>query len=220
MQADRTDPPAQLGAVPAGALTPGQLALTERLYEESFPPQLRVPFAELATPTATTLMLVAVDSAEPVGFAALMLLLPGEWTFLRYYGVTARRRRQGIGREFWGQLVPAIGAASWPTRIVFEVEDPREIGIDAAERQVRINRIAFWQACGAQLLPVDGYVMPQLTSQATAEPMQLMVHDATARADLPAGDVAELVSALYTIRYGLAADDPLLLSAVASIPER
>lgn len=198
-------------------LTPGQLAQAEVCYEHAFPPHLRVPFAELATPSPIDRMLVGLEGAEPVGFAAMMLLDGHGWTFLRYYGVAAGRRRAGVGQWLWQQLPAAVLAAGWPARIVFEVEDPRDAADDPAEQSVRVGRIAFWERCGARLLAVDGYVMPDLAGLAAPEPMRLMAFDAAGSPQLPPAELAALVTAIYTKRYQLAADDPLVVSALASI---
>jgi hypothetical protein len=187
------------------------------IYAQAFPPELRVPFAELASPGPAGLMHVAIEGSEPVGFAASMLLGDTGWTFLRYYGISATRRRRGVGLRFWPLLLTALGYADWPARIVFEVEDPRQAVADPPERGVRDARIAFWERCGARLLPVDGYVMPDLAGLAAPEPMRLMAYDPATGGQLPPGQVTDLVAALYSCRYGLAGDDPMVLAALASI---
>ncbi len=187
------------------------------IYAQAFPPELRVPLAELAAPGAAALMHVAVVGHEPVGFAASMLLGSTGWTFLRYYGVSSTRRRQGVGQRFWPLLLTAMESAGWPARIVFEVEDPRQAAADPAEKGVRDARIGFWERCGARLLPVDGYVMPDLAGLAAPEPMRLMTYEAGSGSRLRPGQVASLVAALYSCRYGLDGDDPMVLAALRSI---
>lgn len=208
--------PEGLLVLAAGRLTRRQLDQVIDVYEQAFPPELRVPFTELAAPGPGGLMLVAVDGTEPVGFAASLLLGQTGWTFLRYYGISGNRRRQGLGLRFWRLLVPAMAAAGWPTQIVFEVEDPRHAEGNAAEQPVRDGRIAFWERCGARLLDVEGYVMPDLTGLAAPEHMRLMAYD-PGGADLRPGQVADLVTALYSYRYGLSSDDPMVAAALASI---
>jgi hypothetical protein len=198
-------------------LTFDQQEQVAEIYAQAFPPELRVPFAELATPGSARLMHVAVDGSGPVGFAATMLLGETGWIFLRYYGISASRRRHGLGLRFWPLLLTALESAGWPARIVFEVEDPRQAGADLAEKRVRDARIAFWERCGARLLPVDGYVMPDLAGLAAPEPMRLMAYEAPSGGQLPPGQVAHLVAALYSCRYGLASDDPMVLAALGSI---
>ncbi len=211
-------PPAGLRVLQSAELTRRQLDQVIGVYERAFPPELRVPFADLTSPSPADLMIVAIDRGEPVGFAANMLLGQSDWTFLRYYGISASRRRQGIGLRFWQLLLPALTAAGWPTQIVFEVEDPRHAAGDTAEERIRRGRIAFWRSCGARLLDVGGYVMPELTGQATPEPMLLMVY-AAGGADLSPGVVAALVTTLYSCRYGLEAEHPMVIAAVASISD-
>ncbi len=211
-------PPGELRVLRSAQLTRRQLDQVLGLYEQAFPRELRVPFADLASPSPAGLMLVAVDRGEPVGFAAHMLLGQSGWTFLRYYGISASRRRQGIGLRFWRLLLPALAAAGWPTRIVFEVEDARHAAGDTAEERVRRGRVAFWRRCGARLLDVSGYVMPELTGEATPEPMLLMAY-AAGGGELSPGAVAGLVTTLYSCRYGLEAGHPMVAAAIASISD-
>jgi GNAT superfamily N-acetyltransferase len=197
-------------AVPASALDGGQLAAVQVIYAESFPPELRVPFAELddsAAGGAGGGLVAALDGDVPAGFAALRRLDAA--IFVRYFAVAAARRRQGTGRQLW-QLLPAA-VPGWPDRVVLEVEDPADSS-DPAEQQVRRGRIAFWRSCGLGLLPVPGYVMPDLTG-AGPEPMLLMADPPCAGEELRG-----LVRAIYDGRYGRPASDPLVRRALASVP--
>jgi hypothetical protein len=209
--------PDDFRVVRSDELTRDQRDQVVGIYAQAFPPELRVPFAELATPGPKDLMHVAVDQSEPVGFAATMLLGRTGWTFLRYYGVAAARRRGGIGLRFWPLLLAALESAGWPARVVFEVEDPRHAASDLVEKGVREARIAFWERCGARLLPVDGYVMPDLAGLAAPEPMLLMAYDGADAGQLRPAQVAGLIAALYSCRYGLDGDDPMVLAALGSI---
>ena len=209
--------PGPLRVLPAESLAARQLDQVRDLYHQAFPAHLRVPFGELARRGPAHLMLVGLAGAEPVAFAAMMMLRQARWTFLRYYGVASARRRQGLGRGFWQALHPVLAEARWPGRVVFEVEDPRDAGADEAEYRIRTGRIAFWRDCGARLLPVEGYVMPDLTGLAEPERMRLMAYDAAGPNDLQAEALARLVTALYADRYGLDAADPLVSAALASV---
>jgi hypothetical protein len=86
-------------------------------------------------------------------------------------------------------------------------------GAGLAEQLVRRGRIAFWRSCGLGLLPVPGYVMPDLTG-AGPEPMLLMAAPPCAGAEL-----RRLVRGVYAGRYGLAAADPLVRRALASVAD-
>jgi hypothetical protein len=211
------NPDGPLPAVPAELLSGPQRDQAREVYHRAFPPHLRVPFEELARPGPADLMLVGIGGGEAVACAALMRLRAVRWTFLRYYAVASARRRQGLGRAFWLALHPALAQARWPGRIVFEVEDPRDAAGDGAEHRIRTGRIAFWEACGARLLPVDGYVMPDIAGLAGPERMRLMAYNPDGTPDLAAGPLTELVTALYAERYGLDAADPLVTAALASV---
>jgi GNAT superfamily N-acetyltransferase len=210
---------ARLLVTSVDGLSDQQLARVRMIYEEAFAADLRVPFGELSEQGDGDLMLVALDGAMPVGFGALRLLGSVDWTFLRYFAIDRERQGQGLGREFWRLLLVALAQEAWPERTVFEVEDPGEPGTDQAERAIRKRRIRFWTACAARLLPAPGYVLPDYTGSGMTEPMLLMAATPAADDDrLIDGDrLKSLVLAIYTDRYGMAPDDPLVSRALASI---
>lgn len=203
---------------PVDALSDEQVDGVRLIYEGAFSSDLRVPFGELARKGDADQMFVALDGQVPAGFAALRLLGSVNWIFLRYFAISGERQSQGLGREFWPLLRRSLRQLAWPPSIVFEVEHPGHAAHDEAERAVRERRISFWSACGASLLPAPGYVCPDYTGAGT-EPMLLMAA-APAPAAAPAvrGDLLRrLVLAIYTERYALAPDDPLVSQALASI---
>jgi len=201
----------------AGELTGRQLASVREIYHQAFAANHRVPFAELAATGPADMLVAAVEGDEPVGFAALRLLGAAGWTFLRYYGIASARRGTGLGKRFWRLLVPSVEAAGWPARIVFEVEDPEYVAGHGL-REVAAARIAFWARCGCQLLPVTDYVMPDFTGRASPEPMLLMACD-PAVATIPGGDVADVVLAVYSGRYQLGPEHPVVVAALSSLGE-
>jgi GNAT superfamily N-acetyltransferase len=207
-----------LRVAPVSALgqeVPGQV---RAIYEEAFPPALRVPFTELVHAGDLDQMLVALDGPAPVGLASLRLLPSASWSFLRYFAVAADRRSQGVGRQFWRLVQASIKATRWPARTVFEVEDPGEAGGDRAERLARQRRIRFWTSCGAELLPVPDYVLPDYTGCGKTEPVLLMASDPSAGSPCSGNELRSVVLAIYTDRYGLTSSDPLVTQAVASVP--
>lgn len=207
----------KLDVAPIGALSQKQLGQVRAIYEEAFPPALRVPFAELIQIGDLDQMFVAVDGPAPVGFASLRLLPTASWSFLRYFAIAAARRGQGTGRQFWQLLQASVGAVGWPARIVFEAEDPDEAAGDAAERLVRQRRVRFWTGCGAQLLPVPGYVLPDYTGCGITEPILLMASDPGTNSPCSGDELRSAVLAIYTDRYGLISSDTLVTEALASI---
>ncbi len=210
---------ASLAVSPVAAVDEVQLAQVRAIYEDAFSPELRVPFAELTQAGEADQTFVALDGAEAVGFAALRLLGSAQWSFLRYFAIAPARRGRGLGREFWRLLADCAGRQGWPGRMVFEVEDPGDAAGDDHERLVRQRRVAFWTRCGARLLPAPGYVLPDYTGAGVTEPMLLMAGSSgQARAPVVAGDdLRRLVLAIYTDRYRLPVDHPLVAGALASI---
>jgi hypothetical protein len=208
---------AGLVAEPISVLSEEQLAQLRAIYEDAFNPDLRVPFSELTTPGIADQTFVAMTGGAPAGVAALRLLGSVQWSFLRYFAIAGKRRSQGLGRQFW-QLLPAqLGKEAWPTRIVFEVENPGEAAGEETERVIRRRRINFWTACGARLLPAPGYVLPDYTDSGMTEPMLLMAAGPGAFPSVQGDRLRQLVLAIYTDRYGLSPTDPLVSRALASI---
>ncbi len=201
----------------AESLRAEQLDRVQVIYEGAFARELRVPFGELARRGDADRMFAAVEGTAPVGFAALRLLESAEWTFLRYFAIAGERRSQGIGIRFWQLVRQSLREHGWPANIVLEVEHPGEAAADEAERATRDRRISFWSRCGAILLPAPGYVTPDYTGCGTTEAMLLMAAMPDAAPPLRADRLRALVLAIYTDRYGLAPDDPLVASALASI---
>jgi hypothetical protein len=200
----------------AAELNERQIALVNAIYEDAFPAHLRVPFGELATAGPRDSFYVGVDRDAPVGFAAVKLLDSAGWVFLRYFAVDSSRRRERLGRRLWELLTASVAADGWPDQMCFEVEHPAAAGLDSAERAVREGRVSFWLSCGTVPLTVPDYVMPAITGTAEPEPMLLMAPAATA-ARTDASELAALVLAIYTQRYGLPSGDPMVRRALASV---
>jgi ribosomal protein S18 acetylase RimI-like enzyme len=187
--------------VPALSLDDQQLVRVQTIYEDGFGERLRAPFADLLTDRA----LVLTDG-EPRGLAVLRELGPTGWVFLRYFVVGERGR--GLGEQLWTHLLAAMASAGF-TRIVYDVEDPEEQGIDAAEELIRRRRIGFYTRLGAVLLPANGYLPPHGTD---AHPMLLMAADLDQPVTPPieGDDMRRTMLAVYRYRYGLAHTDPIV----------
>jgi hypothetical protein len=205
-----------LVVVPAAGLSSDQLGSVAASYEQAFPAGQRVPFAELCATGPADLLLVLRDGGAPAGFASLRLLGEADWAFLRYFAIRADRRRTGLGQRFWPLVRRSVLDAGWPSRIVFEVEDPAHAA-DEDQRLVSAARIEFWKRCGCDELPVSGYVMPSINGTVPPEPMLLMAADPAAPTPMPAGQVRALVRAVYHGRYQLDPGHPLVRAALASV---
>jgi hypothetical protein len=126
--------------------------------------------------------------------------------FLRYFVVGDRGR--GLGAILWDEVRREMAREGF-TRIVYDVEDPAEAGIDDAEETIRHRRIAFYTRLGAVLLPVNGYHQPNEDESHT---MLLMAADLTRQQTAPivGDDLRDTVLAVYRHRYGLSDSDPLV----------
>lgn len=185
--------------VAASTLTSAELAQVERIYLAGFEPHLRAPLDDLLADIALVLM-----DTEPLGLAVLRPLGDTGWVFLRYFTVGEKGR--GLGEQLWTQLRTAMTGAG-RTRIVYDVEDPAEHGISAAEESIRRRRIAFYRRLGAVLLPVNGFLPPQATA---ACPMLLMAADYVSNTPSALEDLERITLAVYEHRYGMPATDPVV----------
>ncbi|MBU2663660.1 hypothetical protein KOI35_09090 [Actinoplanes bogorensis] len=192
--------------IPAGALSAGQLAATEAIYLARFPAGLRAPFDDLLADD----VLVLIDDDGPAGFAVTRPLGPTGWVFLRYFAVL--RRGAGAGSTMW-RLACANWAAAGHPRVLLDVEDPDEPGIDAAEESERRRRIVFYERLGARVLPVSDYEPPQPGGH--PEPLRLLAASTGLESD--EASVRDQVLAVYQYRYGLGPDDPAVRKALLTL---
>jgi hypothetical protein len=192
--------------IPAGELSAEQLAATEAIYLARFPAGLRAPFDDLLTDD----VLVLLVDGRPAGFTVTRVLGPTGWVFLRYFAVL--ERGGGVGSAMW-RLARATWAAAGHPRVLLDVEDPGEPGIDAAEESERRRRIVFYERLGARLLPVTEYAPPQPGGH--PEPLRLIAASIGPGPD--DASVRDQVLAVYRYRYGLGPDDPAVRTALGSI---
>jgi hypothetical protein len=195
--------------VAAESLEAGDLEVVRGIYKGGFPPHLRASFSSLLADRAYVL----VDDA-PIGFAVLRPLSSTGWVFLRYF--VAGSRGRGVGSLLWSHLTGAMGEAGF-TRMVHDVEDPAESGVDDAEVVLRNRRISFYERNGALLLPVESYLPPHGDGE---EPhsLRLMAVDLNGSPTPPivGDDLRALVEAVYEHRYGLSPSDPVVRRTVVA----
>ncbi|WP_232676871.1 GNAT family N-acetyltransferase [Nocardioides sp. R-C-SC26] len=194
--------------VDSSALDESQLSSVQSIYLDAFPESLRVPFEDLLVDR----LLVLLHDGRPVGFALVRALGPTSWMFLRYYAVGPKGG--GLGTTMWRELTDRL-AAEGTTRLVWDVEDPDEPGIDTHEAEVHRRRIGFYERLGARLLPVRGYAPPH-DGEIGAPPLLLMdqrLDASNAFADAEP-DLQAIVTGVYLWRYGVPASDALVVDTL------
>lgn len=188
--------------VESGSLDEAELSAVERIYADAFPAELRVPFPDLLEDR----LLVALDPDDPVGLALVRDLAGTTWTFLRYYAVG--RRGGGLGSRLWGELT-ALLAQEGRTRLIWDVEDPDEVGLPEPSVVEHRRRIVFYERLGGRLLPVRDYHPPH--DGGHAPQMRLMdVELGSGARDGDGASLREIVEGVYRLRYGCATDDPVV----------
>ena len=136
----------ELRTVTADELDDTRLAKVREIYEAGFPDDLRSSFDSLLDDRA----LVLVDDgagAGPLGLAVLRDLGDTGWAFLRYLVVDGSSRGRGLGSRFWELLRAALPDHA---RLVLDVEDPTEGGIDDDERTIRTRTDRLLRAAGCR----------------------------------------------------------------------
>ncbi|WP_016699156.1 GNAT family N-acetyltransferase [Actinoalloteichus spitiensis] len=199
---------------PVSALSAEAMARLRHVYENGFAEHLRAPFTEVVdSGRRDEEALALVDGhGTPLGLAVLRHLGDTRWTYLRYLVVDESQRGRGIGAVLWKSMTSRL-AAGGRTRLLWDVEDPEEDGLDEAEELVRRRRIRFYERQDGVLLQVEGYLTPHGPpgGRTQWDPMRLM----TAR--LVAGEEAhlrDLVVAVYRHRWGLPEDHPVVGSTL------
>jgi hypothetical protein len=196
-----------LRLVEAADVDAAALERARAIFEDGFDESLRSPFGSLFADR----VLVLLDGDAVAGLAVVRDLGTTGWTFLRYFVVGLRG--QGIGSRFWSLLRCALAGRS---RLVLDVEDPAEPGIDDTEREIRWRRIRFYERLGTAHLPVDGY---QPDHGGDPCPLRLMLADLGLPQSEPTpvpdpGDLRAVVLAVYLHRYGRPGHDPAVLDTL------
>ncbi|MDR6318256.1 GNAT family N-acetyltransferase [Actinoplanes couchii] len=189
--------------IPAADLDQALLTATEDIYLDAFPAELRAPLDDLLADD----MLALVVDGRPAGFTVTRRLGPTGWVFLRYFAVG--QRGSGLGSQMW-RLLCAHEQAAGHTRILLDVEDPDETGIDPDEEAIRRRRIVFYQRLGAELLPVRDYSPTQPGGH--PHPLRLIA----AGLEPDGASVRDMVLAVYQHRYGTGPDDPAVRRALST----
>jgi enoyl-CoA hydratase/carnithine racemase len=105
----------------------------------------------------------------------------------------------------WDQLMDRLRADGYRL-LVWDVEDPDEPGLDAAEVEIDQRRIGFYQRHGGVLLPVRGYGNPHGDDWT---PMRLMAAPTDPAGPAPGSrEASAIVAAVYQHRYRLEASHP------------
>ncbi len=191
----------QLRLVAVADLDAEQTARAREIYEGGFPPELSSDFEKLFVDPCFAFL----DEGRVVGWAVLRPLADTGWIFLRYF--VAGERGQGVGSRMWRAMREHFAAYD---RILLDVEDPEEPGIDADEESIRRRRIDFYRRLGIEVLPLRAYRPPHDGEEPW---MQLLA------SDLPQGDptpvlgregIREILLAVYEHRYGVTTADAVV----------
>lgn len=198
-----------------------QIAQAHAIYEASFPPAERVPFADLLASLASldAHAWVATDADGVVGFAFTMTLEGTGIELLAYLAVAPTRRNCGVGGALLRTVIDSLRARGDAAGLLWEVEsDDADEDIAEVERALRRRRIAFYRRHGATIVrDAPGYRVPNLAGAGTI-PMKLMWLSLTTPPQEMEGDrLRRCVEAIYRQGYGLPASHPLVREMLAGL---
>lgn len=170
------------------------------IYEASFPPSLRAPWADLVDHRDDERLLILDDSAfGPAGMALVRRLGQTDMAFVRYLAVDPARRDRGLGTDLVTHLRHAL-RSDGVGALLLDVEEP--IG-EHAEQDRR--RIAFYQRCGIDVLDVPDYAPPEHGETGEIVPLLLMGEILDGGQPLTGTRLRDAVRAVMTHRYGVQA---------------
>lgn len=173
-------------------------AAARAIYEASFPPSLRAPWADLVEHRPDERFVVLVDSDEtPVGITLIRRLGDTYMAFVRYLAVDPTRRDRGLGTQLVAHLRQALRSDGIGV-LLLDVEKP--MGAHAEDDR---RRIAFYERCGLTLLDVPDYAPPEHGETGEIVPLLLMGEVLDGRAPLTGVRLDAAVRAVLLHRYGV-----------------
>jgi hypothetical protein len=144
------------------------------------------------------LALRASDESGTIGLATTHLLRQPAAVFLVYLAVDARHRGRGLGRQLlehaWSE---SLARSRDALGMIWEVDAAPPPGAEPTEGYRR--RLAFYERCGAALLPAP-YLQPPVDGR-TILPMQLMFRPAADGSPPNAETVRAMIHAMYVEKY-------------------
>lgn len=158
---------------------PSLLSLAEQLYTDSFPPEERRPWDDIANGNGPELHMVFADG-KFAGFVTTWDL--GSWTYIEHFAIMPDRRGGGIGA-----MALSVLKEMNCRPLLLEAEPPCE------ENPMAARRIEFYRRNGFFLLDYD-YIQPPYAPGLTSVPLRLMCTEA-------ATDATAAETALHTRVY-------------------
>lgn len=153
---------------------------------------------------------VAMSATRLVGFATIMPWITADIHLLEYLAVAREHRGKNYGAALLQHITRMLRMLGTANGIILEVESDDDG--DAAERSLRKRRIGFYKRNGAQVVEcAPRFRVPSMIPGDAPLREKLMWIPLKSDAPPPHGDkLRDCITRIFTLDYGLAADDPLL----------
>lgn len=136
---------------------------------------------------------------------------------LEYTAVDPVRRGGGLG----GMLLAAVAKATLAegARLLAEVEDPREPGIDEDEHAMRQRRLRFYQRLGWGWIRDLDYVLPLVSADPETPPPAMIVLDSQPEVPLHRAELGVGFELWFTQVYACAPKDPRIAAMLLPVAD-
>jgi len=168
-------------------LDKADMPTAESLYTQSFPPEERRPWLQIAD-TASMPLLYGIYVGDTTFAGIITVWNFDKYAYVEHFAVDPSSRGGGIGAKALSALRRKLGIP-----VVLEVEPPEHPDPMAP------RRIAFYQRCGFTLLDYP-YIQPSYAPGLPSVPLCLMTTD-------PTLDPTDITATLHTRVYGLRVTD-------------
>lgn len=194
-------------------IQPDHLGTLQKIYDAGFPPEEVDPLSQLEPyfVRGDQQLLVAYVDEQPVGFAIGMRLDAVAGYYGRYVVVARDYRQQGIGTKLI-QAMLDFAKSQGLQYMIFEVDHAEEAGISDHEKQIRQQRISYYDHLGATFMPcMTEFYAPAFIS---GHPpiMYVLMWITFEEIALNTDHIKEIVAELLSVGYDLKKSDNLILT--------
>ncbi len=199
----------------------------QRIYYEAFPPREVIPFSEILKKyeEGVEVLYLCRKNEEVVAIAFFAVYDEPSLLLLDYFAVKTEVRGNGIGSRFLSKLLGYCSEKYATSLIMAEVEDPNF----GEKRNMKDERIRFYQRLGMKLVTNVSYILPPLNEfdqfydyVAKSElfsHLKLLLWLPANLKNITPTELSAIISKLYVGHYRLSRYHALLKYILENLPE-